>query len=108
MLKQPYQDIKLTLYSEKDVKLGSWVLSAIIGVNGPPEAAGTAKFFLLMEGFFDIMNIRNNQLALFILVIDDLKYVLTERFTQDPPKNYFSEQRAIAARKDNWAFVTSD
>ena len=98
MLKQPYQDVKLTPYSVKDVKLGSRVSCAI----------GTAKAFLLVESFFDILDIRNNQLAHFILVIDDLKYVLTERFTQDPPKNYFSEQRAIAARKDNWAFVTSD
>ena len=83
MLKQPYQDIKLSPYSVKDVKLGSRVSSAI----------GTAKAFWL---------------AHFILVIDDLKYVLTERFSQHPPENYFSEQGAIAARKNNWAFVTSD
>ena len=67
----------------------------------PPEAAGTTKVFLLVESFFDIMDIRNNQLVHFILVIDDLKYALTEMFTQDPPENYFSEQAAIAARKDN-------
>ena len=25
----------------------------------PPEAAGTAKFYLLIDGFFDIISIRN-------------------------------------------------
>ena len=28
---------------------------------GPPEAAGTAKFCLLIDSFFDIMSIRNIQ-----------------------------------------------
>ena len=30
-----------------------------------------------------------------------VKYVLTERFCQDPLENYFGQQRAIGARKDN-------
>ena len=29
------------------------------------------------------------------------KFVLTERFCQDPLENYFGQQRAIGARKDN-------
>ena len=29
------------------------------------------------------------------------KYVLTERFCQDPLENYFGRQRSLGARKDN-------
>ena len=29
------------------------------------------------------------------------KYVLTERFCQDPLENYFQRQRSLGARKDN-------
>ena len=48
-----------------NVKLAAQVLSSTVSktltLYGPPEAACTAKFFLLMDSFFDIMNIRNIQ-----------------------------------------------
>ena len=55
----------MTPYSIMNVKLTAQVLSSTVSKTltsyGPPEAAGTAKFCLLMDGFFDIMNIRNIQ-----------------------------------------------
>ena len=39
--------------------------------------------------------------AVKFLLQHHVKYVLTERFCQDPPENYFGQQRAIGARKDN-------
>ena len=56
---------KLTPYSIMNVKLAAQVLSSTVSKTltsyGPPEAAGTVKFCLLMDGFFHIMNIRNTQ-----------------------------------------------
>ena len=58
----------------------SSTVSKTLTSYGPPEAAGTATFCLLMDSFFDIMNIRNIQshelerkpfLARFTSVIDD-------------------------------------
>lgn len=37
----------------------------------------------------------------FLLENDICKYVLTERFCQDPLENYFGRQRSMGARKDN-------
>ena len=49
-----------------NVKLAAQVLSSTVSKTltsyEPPEAAGTAKFCLLMDSFFDIMNIHNIQL----------------------------------------------
>ena len=46
-----------------NVKLAAQVLSSTVSKTltsyEPPEAAGTAKFCLLMDSFFDIMNIRS-------------------------------------------------
>ena len=39
--------------------------------------------------------------AVKFLLQHHVKYVLTERFCQDPLENYFGQQRAIGARKDN-------
>ena len=47
-----------------NVKLAAQVLSSTVSKTltyGPPEAAGTATFCLLMNSLFDIMNIRNIQ-----------------------------------------------
>ena len=50
-----------------NVKLAAQILSSTVSKTltsyGLPEAAGTAKFCLLMDGFFDIMNIRNDQIS---------------------------------------------
>ena len=39
--------------------------------------------------------------AVKFLLQHHVKYVLTERFSLDPLENYFGQQRAIGARKDN-------
>ena len=39
--------------------------------------------------------------AVKFLLQHHVKYVLTESFCQDPLKNYFGQQRAIGARKNN-------
>ena len=60
------EHIKLTPYSIMNVKLAPQVLSSTVTktltLYGPPEAAGTANFCLLMDSFLDIMNMRNIQL----------------------------------------------
>ena len=60
--KLSYEHIKLTPYSIIKVKLAAQVLSSTVSKRlssyEHPEAAGTAKFCLLMDSFFDIMNIR--------------------------------------------------
>ena len=35
------------------------------------------------------------------LLQHQVKYVLTERFCQDPLENYFGRQRSLGSRKDN-------
>ena len=48
-----------------NVKLAPQVLSSTVSITlmsyGPPEVAGTAKFCLFVDSFFDIMNIHNIQ-----------------------------------------------
>ena len=48
-----------------NVKLAVHVLSSTVSKTltsyGPPKAAGTATFCLLMDSFFDMINIRNIQ-----------------------------------------------
>ena len=60
-----YEHIKLTPYSIMNVKLAAQVLSSTVSKTltsyGPPETVGTAKLCLLMDSFFDVMNIRNIQ-----------------------------------------------
>ena len=53
----------MTQYSITNVKLAAKVLSLsvskVLSTYGPPGAAGTAKFCLLMDIFFNIMNMKN-------------------------------------------------
>lgn len=55
--------INLTPYSVMRVRLAAQVLSETVGnvLNefGPEETAGTAKFCLMMDKFFDCLNVRN-------------------------------------------------
>ena len=62
--------INLTPYSVMRVNLAAQVLSETVGnvlnqfghshkKNGPPEATGTANFCLMMDKFFDCLNVRN-------------------------------------------------
>ena len=48
-----------------NVRLAVQVLSSSVGnvLNefGPPDAAETAKFCLMMDSFFDGLNVRNNE-----------------------------------------------
>ena len=37
--------------------------------------------------------------------MNQVKYVLSERFCQDPPKNWFGRQRTLGSRKDNQSMV---
>ena len=61
--KLTFEHIKMSSYSSMNVKLAAQVLSSTVGhvllSFGPPEAAATAKFCLMMDAFFDIMNIRS-------------------------------------------------
>ena len=53
----------LTPYSVMRVHLAAQVLSDTVAVCldkfGPPEASATAKFFSMMDKFFDCLNVRN-------------------------------------------------
>ena len=61
--KLTYDHINLTSYSIMNVRLAVQVLSTtvsnVLKEFGPAEAAGTAKFCMMMDSFFDIANIRN-------------------------------------------------
>lgn len=56
---------KLIPYSIMNVKLAAQILSSAVCKTltsyGSPEAAGAAKFCLLMDSFFDIVKIRDIQ-----------------------------------------------
>ena len=58
-----YENIKLTCYPIMNVKMADQILSStvsnILSNYASPDAAETAKFCLLMEICFDIMNMRN-------------------------------------------------
>ena len=59
--------INLNAYSIMNVRLAAQVLSETVGKillkYGPPDAAGTSKFCLLMDQFFDCCNVRNTKEA---------------------------------------------
>lgn len=60
------EHIKLTPYSVMNVKLATQVLSQTVGNHLKeyvPEAKSTSDFCLMMDTFFDIMNIRNPEEA---------------------------------------------
>jgi len=176
--KLTYDHIKLTSYSVMNVRLAVQILSSsvakVLSEYGAPESTETARFCLMMDSFFDIVNIRSkdeyikklkpnlepissvedprlswlvkdflgyfegwkesienrpgkfdktaqNKMFIsqqtheglkitvhsivgcvkFLLQNNICKYVLTERFCQDPLENYFGRQRSLGARKDN-------
>ena len=64
MPKLSNEHIKLTPCLKMNVTLAAQVLisvSKVLLAYSPPEAAATARFCSLMDWFFDIMNIQNNQ-----------------------------------------------
>ena len=109
------------------VQILSSSVSNVLSKYGPPEAQKTARLCLMMDSFFDIVNIRNHNeykekqmviswqsyegLRIIVhSIVDCVKYLLnnnickfvyTERFKQDPLENYFGRQRSLGARKDN-------
>ena len=63
--KLTYEHINLTPYSIMNVRLAAQVLSSTVSEvltnYGPSDAAGTAKFCLMIDQFFDIMNVSNTK-----------------------------------------------
>ena len=57
------EHFQLTSYSVLNVRLAVQVLSFLVGKVlqefGPQDAAGTAKLCMLMDSFFDYLNVRN-------------------------------------------------
>ena len=57
------EHLQLTSYSVLNVRLAVQVLSFLVGKVlqefGPQDAAGTAKLCMLMDSFFDCLNVRN-------------------------------------------------
>eukprot|EP00112_Aurelia_sp_Birch-Aquarium-sp1_P016687 Seg3808.2 transcript_id=Seg3808.2/GoldUCD/mRNA.D3Y31 product="DNA transposase THAP9" pseudo=true protein_id=Seg3808.2/GoldUCD/D3Y31 len=62
--KLSYDHIKLNPFSCMNVRLAAQVLSDSVGkvlaTFGPPDARATSKFCLMMDGFFDCVNVRNS------------------------------------------------
>ena len=64
LAKPSNEHIKLTSYSKMNVRLAAQVprsVSKVLLAYSPPEAAETACFCSLMDLFFDVMNLQNNQ-----------------------------------------------
>jgi len=63
--KLTYEHINLNSYSIMRVNLAAQVLSATVAAVlqsfGPPEAAATAKFCKMVDGFFDCLNVRSTK-----------------------------------------------
>ena len=63
--KLKYEHINLTPYSVMNVRLAAQVLSETVGkvllVTGSAEVAATANLCLMMDKFFDFLNVRNTE-----------------------------------------------
>ena len=63
--KLKYEHINLTPYSVMNVRLAAQVLSETVGkvllVTGSAEVAATANLRLMMDKFFDFLNVRNTE-----------------------------------------------
>ena len=63
LLQLTNEHFQLTSYSVLNVRLAVQVLSFLVGEVlqefGPQDAAGTAKLCMLMDSFFDCLNVRN-------------------------------------------------
>ena len=105
--------IKLTSYSVMRVNLAAQVLSKTVGnvLNNfdPEEAAGTGKFCLMMDKFFDCLNVGNTkehvtkQIAFLkpYESIDDVKFVWLDEFL-----NYFNYGK-IQLKKEMTQFIVT-
>ena len=63
--KKKYEHINLTPYSVMNVKLAAQVLRETVGkvllVTGSAEVAVTANLYLMMDKFFECLNVRNTE-----------------------------------------------
>ena len=60
------------------------------------------NMFLSRQTYEGLKITVNSVIELVQFLLDhDVRYVLTERFCQDPLENYFGRQRSMGARKDN-------
>ena len=58
--------------------------------------------FLSCQTYEGLKTTVNSVAELVQFLLDhDVRYVLTERFCQDPLEKYFGRQRSMGARKDN-------
>eukprot|EP00112_Aurelia_sp_Birch-Aquarium-sp1_P001448 Seg1156.4 transcript_id=Seg1156.4/GoldUCD/mRNA.D3Y31 product="DNA transposase THAP9" pseudo=true protein_id=Seg1156.4/GoldUCD/D3Y31 len=109
--KLKYDHVKLNPFLVMNVKLAVQVLSESVGTVlqkfGPPQAEGTAQFCLMMDKFFDCINVRNTKECT-IKRKDFLKpysSIHDERFSwlRDTFLGYFENWlKSIEARKGNF------
>lgn len=109
--KLTYEHVKLSSYSVMNVKLAAQVLSSTVGnvllSFGSRESVGTANYCLMIDKFFDIMNVRSTKehirdakpfLTPFTSVDDHRFTWLTSTFLP-----YFDKwQSSIASRPGNY------
>ena len=86
--------INLTSYSVMKVNLAAQVLSKTVGIAlnnfGPEEAEGTGQFYIMMDKFFDCLNVRNIkehflQRKPFLKAyesVDDIRFSELDQFSQ--------------------------
>ena len=82
--------INLTPFSVRRVRLAAQVLSETVGsvLNsfGPADAVGTAKFCLMMDTFFDCLNVKNTmkykvyQKPFLKPSVDDVRFAWLDQF----------------------------
>ena len=84
--------INLTSYSVMSVNLAAQVLSEtvsnVLNKFGPEEASGTGKFYLMMDKFFDCLNVRDTKEHITMRKpflkphesIDDVRFVWLDKF----------------------------
>ena len=61
-----------------------------------------ARMFLSWQTYEAILITTHSSIELVkFLLQNNVKYVLTERFCQDPLENYFGRQRSMGHRRDN-------
>ncbi len=110
--KLSYDHIKLNAFSCMNVRLAAQVSSDSVGKVlakfGPPEACATSKFCLMMDGFFDCLNVRNSTECIkkqkpFLTPfssVDDERFV----WLQDVFLKYFRDWlQSINAREGNFS-----
>ena len=106
------EHIKLTPYLKMNVRLAAQVLSSTVSkvrdwLNSVEQRQGNftkdarQKMFISSQTDEGLKITVNSIIeATQFLLQHQVKYVLTERFCQDPLENYFGRQRSLGSRKD--------